>query len=94
MLIRFQLAQQGHLTVAQSTTSRRYGDFFLRHSQKFADVYDNLRAKPLPLPKGNNAKTGGAAASQANGVPSQVASGNKPTGGSSAKGAWATTARA
>ena len=25
---------QGHLSVAQSTTSRRYGDFFLRHGLK------------------------------------------------------------
>ncbi|BGP37869.1 hypothetical protein JCM10450v2_001805 [Rhodotorula kratochvilovae] len=42
---------EGHLTVAQSTTSRRYGDFFSRHSQKFADVYEQLRHKPLPVPK-------------------------------------------
>ncbi|GAA5968112.1 hypothetical protein JCM11641_003735 [Rhodosporidiobolus odoratus] len=50
---------EGHLTVAQSTTSRRYGDFFSRHSQKWADAYDNLRHKPLPLPK---PRTGAAAA--------------------------------
>ncbi|GAA5929289.1 hypothetical protein JCM10213_006340 [Rhodosporidiobolus nylandii] len=42
---------EGHLTVAQSTTSRRYGDFFSRHSQKFADLSESLRNKPLPLPK-------------------------------------------
>ncbi|GAA5911639.1 uncharacterized protein JCM6883_002429 [Sporobolomyces salmoneus] len=42
---------EGHLSVAQSTTSRRYGDFFLRHGLKFSDVYEGLRSKPLPLPK-------------------------------------------
>ncbi|GAA5830200.1 hypothetical protein JCM11251_001266 [Rhodosporidiobolus azoricus] len=51
---------EGHLTVAQSTTSRRYGDFFSRHSLKFADLSDNLRHKPLPLPK---PRTGAGAAS-------------------------------
>ncbi|GAA5989282.1 hypothetical protein JCM10908_001239 [Rhodotorula pacifica] len=48
---------EGHLTVAQSTTSRRYGDFFSRHSLKFADVYDQLRNKPLPVPKPRDRKT-------------------------------------
>ncbi|GAA5885348.1 hypothetical protein JCM6882_009582 [Rhodosporidiobolus microsporus] len=53
---------EGHLSVAQSTTSRRYGDFFSRHSLKFADLSDNLRQKPLPLPK---PRTGAAAAAPA-----------------------------
>ncbi|KPV75798.1 uncharacterized protein RHOBADRAFT_43221 [Rhodotorula graminis WP1] len=59
---------EGHLTVAQSTTSRRYGDFFSRHALKFADVYEGLRAKPLPLPKARSsgsAATGSAATAQA-----------------------------
>ncbi|GAA6057763.1 hypothetical protein JCM3770_006830, partial [Rhodotorula araucariae] len=51
----------GHLTVAQSTTSRRYGDFFSRHSQKFADVYEQLRHKPLPVPKPRTAAAAAAA---------------------------------
>lgn len=38
---------QTHVTVAESKTSRRYGDFFLRHGLKFRDVYDSLKAKPL-----------------------------------------------
>lgn len=38
---------QTHVTVAESKTSRRYGDFFLRHGLKFRDVYDTIRAKPL-----------------------------------------------
>ncbi|KAI5479603.1 eukaryotic translation initiation factor 3 subunit L [Pseudohyphozyma bogoriensis] len=54
-----------HVTVAESKTSRKYGDFFLRHGLKFRDVYDNLRAKPLPIPK-NRAS---------NGVPAVVAAG-------------------
>lgn len=45
------LTPQTHVTVAESKTSRRYGDFFLRHGLKFADVYANLHAKPLPIPK-------------------------------------------
>ncbi|GAA6037176.1 hypothetical protein JCM8097_008772 [Rhodosporidiobolus ruineniae] len=59
--INFGIAE-GHLTVAQSTTSRRYGDFFMRHSLKFAESYDALRAKPLPLPK---PRTGASAAAAA-----------------------------
>ncbi|KAK4058739.1 hypothetical protein OIO90_000183 [Microbotryomycetes sp. JL221] len=83
--------EDGHLNVAQSTTSRRYGEFFLRHGQKFADVYDNLHAKPLPLPK----KTSASKDSQPNGVPSQVASGTGKAGSSAAaKGAWASAAKA
>lgn len=39
-----------HVTVAESKTSRRYGDFFLRHGLKFNDVYTALRNKPL-VPK-------------------------------------------
>ncbi|GJN88619.1 hypothetical protein Rhopal_001585-T1 [Rhodotorula paludigena] len=42
---------EGHLTVAQSTTSRHYGGFFARNSFKFADTYEQLRHKPLPIPK-------------------------------------------
>lgn len=75
--------------MAQSTTSRRYGDFFLRHGLKFSDVYENLRAKPLPLPK---VKDSGAAA----GVPSTVATGGVKnvaagaTQSSGGKAAWGT----
>ncbi|ORY72583.1 RNA polymerase I-associated factor PAF67-domain-containing protein [Leucosporidium creatinivorum] len=79
---------EGHLTVAQSTTSRRYGDFFLRHGLKFSDVYENLRAKPLPLPK---SKEG---ASASNGVPSTVQTGKTVAAGatqsSGGKAAWGT----
>ncbi|GAA5896276.1 hypothetical protein JCM8208_001832 [Rhodotorula glutinis] len=56
---------EGHLTVAQSTTSRRYGDFFSRHALKFADVYEGLRAKPLPLPKARSSASGSGAAAPA-----------------------------
>ncbi|SCV69119.1 BQ2448_2139 [Microbotryum intermedium] len=52
---------EGHLTVAQSTTSRRYGDFFLRHGLKFSDVYENLKNKPLPIPKNPNGAAAGSA---------------------------------
>ncbi|KAM0755841.1 eukaryotic translation initiation factor 3 subunit 6 [Meredithblackwellia eburnea MCA 4105] len=55
-----------HVTVAESKTSRRYGDFFLRHGLKFAEVYSQLSAKPLPIPK--------ARSSGSNGVPAAVAS--------------------
>ncbi|BGP30011.1 hypothetical protein JCM10296v2_001763 [Rhodotorula toruloides] len=51
---------EGHLTVAQSTTSRRYGDFFSRHALKFSDVYEQLRHKPLPVPKPRAAQQSGA----------------------------------
>ncbi|TKA54941.1 hypothetical protein B0A53_02414 [Rhodotorula sp. CCFEE 5036] len=57
----------GHLTVAQSTTSRRYGDFFSRHALKFADVYDQLRNKPLPVPKPRDRKPAPPAAAAAAG---------------------------
>lgn len=82
--------QQGHLTVAQSTTSRRYGDFFLRHGLKFSDVYENLRAKPLPLPKAKEAPS-----SANNGVPAAVQTGGKSlaagaTQSSGGKAAWGT----
>ena len=83
-------SRQGHLNVAQSTTSRRYGEFFLRHGQKFADVYENLHAKPFPVPKKKD---------NGNGVPAQVATGgaagSKAAGSSSASGgAWAKAAKA
>ncbi|GAA5837505.1 hypothetical protein JCM9279_006773 [Rhodotorula babjevae] len=56
---------EGHLTVAQSTTSRRYGDFFSRHALKFADVYEGLRAKPLPLPKARSSAAAAASSAPA-----------------------------
>ena len=62
---------QTHVTVAESKTSRRYGDFFLRHGLKFADVYANLHAKPLPIPKMRPNANGSAGA--APGVPSIMA---------------------
>ncbi|GAA5848368.1 hypothetical protein JCM8547_004493 [Rhodosporidiobolus lusitaniae] len=56
---------EGHLTVAQSTTSRRYGDFFSRHSVKFSEFADNLRNKPLPIPKPRAAGAGAGAGADA-----------------------------
>ena len=47
----FRSFPQTHVTVAESKTSRKYGDFFLRHGLKFNDVYTSLKNKPLPIPK-------------------------------------------
>ncbi|GAA6004551.1 hypothetical protein JCM10207_000930 [Rhodosporidiobolus poonsookiae] len=71
---------EGHLTVAQSTTSRRYGDFFSRHSEKFSGLYDNLRNKPLPLPKPRAGASAGAE------VPGKIEAGRAAQGGKVAFG--------
>lgn len=79
---------EGHLTVAQSTTSRRYGDFFLRHGNKWIDVYDNLKSKPLPLPAKAPNANGNASAAPA---PASMASGGQQASvatGASGKPAW------
>ncbi|SCZ97662.1 BZ3500_MvSof-1268-A1-R1_Chr4-3g07347 [Microbotryum saponariae] len=77
---------EGHLTVAQSTTSRRYGDFFLRHGLKFSDVYENLKNKPLPVPKNPNGNNAGASAAK----PSQINSEAPKSSTTGSKGvAWA-----
>lgn len=78
---------QGHLTVAQSTTSRRYGDFFLRHGLKFSDVYENLRAKPLPLPKSKDSANNGVPATVQTGKSTIAAGATQSSGG---KAAWGT----
>lgn len=74
--LNFGIDESHHLLVAQTTTSRQFGGFFLRHALKWADVADHLKSKPLPIPTTATGSGAGAAA----GVPTSLSSGGNGKG--------------
>ena len=53
------VVEDGLVTVNETKPTRRYAEFFLRQALKQRDVYETLKAKPLPKPKGLAQNQGG-----------------------------------